>query len=150
MVSLRTNLISGILAICLGAVILMLLPSQIQEELFLAHGQISADFIPKVVSIVMIILGILLLFQSLVLHKEQIVTIEAGALKRAMAFLALTVAYGLLFRPLGFLIPSLLFSAALLLLQRSRRWLSWLICCLFPVVVWVLFNVVFLVKLPLI
>ncbi|MCK9547630.1 MAG: tripartite tricarboxylate transporter TctB family protein [Sphaerochaeta sp.] len=150
MVTLRTNLLSGILAICLGAAILILIPFQIQEELFLAYGQISADFIPKVVSLVMIMLGILLVFQSLILHKEKIISIEAGAFKRAMTFLALTVAYGVLFRWIGFLIPSLLFTTGLLILQRSRQWVYWLICCVFPVVIWVLFNVVFLVKLPLI
>ena len=150
MVTLRTNLISGILAICLGATILILIPLQIQEELFLAHGQISADFIPKVVSLVMILLGILLVFQSLILHKEKTITIEADAFKRAVAFLALTVVYGLLFRWIGFLIPSLLFTTGLLVLQRSKQWIYWLICCIFPVVIWVLFNVVFLVKLPLI
>ncbi len=150
MIKLKTNLISGVFAICLGTVLLLIVPFQIQEELFLAQGQISADFIPRVISVIMIILGSMLLIQSLVLKQEKIVCIEIGAFKRGLAFLGLLVAYAILFSLIGFVISSVLFVVSLLLFQKCRNRLYWIICVLFPVVIYILFNYVFSVKLPLI
>lgn len=149
MMKLKTNLVSGIFAICLGTVLLLIVPFQIQKELFLVQGQISADFIPRVISVLMIILGSLLLIQSLVLKQEKIVCIEIGAFKRGLVFLGLLVAYAILFSLIGFVIPSVLFVISLLLFQKCRNRLYWIICVLFPVVIYILFNYVFSVKLPL-
>lgn len=146
---LKTNLISGIFAGMLGTVLLILNPSQIQEELFVTPGQIRADFIPKITSYAMILLGIILVIQSIIFHKEQIVEIERTAFSRSLIFLGMLVLYSILFVKFGFLIPSVLFSVGLLLFIKCKKTLYFFICTIFPVFIYFVFNFALAIKLPL-
>jgi hypothetical protein len=145
----KTNLISGMLASILGIVLLVINPLQIQEEKFLTNGQIRADFIPKATSYVMILLGVILLVQSIVLKKEKIIEIEAKAFTRSLIFLGMLIVYAILFTYIGYLISSILFSVGLLLFLKCKKPLYYGICIVFPVLVYVVFTYGLSVKLPL-
>lgn len=146
---LKTNLISGILAIILGSVLLLIVPFQIQEEMFITKGQIPADFIPKTTSWVMIILGIILLAQSVFLKKEQVVEVEKRALGRSLIFLGMLILYAILFTYIGFLLSSVIFSLVLLVFLKCKNPLYYVICVMFPVVVYFVFTYGLSVRLPL-
>lgn len=149
MLKLKTNLISGIFASVLGIILLIINPFQIQEEMFLARGQIRADFIPKATSYVMIFLGVVLLVQSLVLKKEKIVEIDMKAFGRSQIFLSMLILYSIFFRYVGYMIPSIVFSVGLLLFLKCKKPLYYTICAVFPVVVYFVFTYGLSVKLPL-
>lgn len=61
---------------------------------------------------------------------------------------ALVVAYGLLFKRLGFLLSTFLFITALLASLRCRKWQTYLICYAFEAVIFMLFRYILLVILP--
>jgi hypothetical protein len=144
----KTNLVSGLFASILGIVLLAINPLQIQEEKFLANGQIRADSIPKATSYVMIFLGMVLLLQSIVLKKEDIVEIENKAFGRSLLFLGMLVVYAVLFAYTGYLMSSIVFSLGLLLFLRCKNKLYYVICTVFPVLVYIIFSYGLSVNLP--
>lgn len=115
----RSNLLSGVLAILFAIVLLLLIPSQI-HSLHQTNEYLGSGFVPKLIAYVILASGVIMLVKSLVLRQEQEVVINLGIERTALLFYAVMVAYLLLIPLAGFLPASLCVGVAALAYQRVR------------------------------
>lgn len=141
------NLAGGVLFLGIGAVILLLIPSQIAPP---EPGMIGPRFVPTLMAAGMILASIVLIVQGLAAKKG------AGILLRellpdatALATAGLVVLWiAGLFAGIGYLPATLALVLAGLLLFRVRGWLNYAIGLAFTVMLWAAFRFLLHVQLP--
>ncbi len=103
-------------------------------------------FFPRIVLAAMLVFSLIVIVES----RRQIPT--APSPKTAfivLAVIAVTGAYIYAITVAGFLIPSIVFNAALPWLLGYRKWrISLLIAAIYPFAVWYIFEKIFLIILP--
>jgi hypothetical protein len=143
------RLIEGAVLIGLGALILILIPSQIQNIPGM-ETETSPSFLPTVLAILIMLLGAGLIAQGLLSSKRD----EPPNLSRVIVFrvglsIILLIVYTLLFPRLGFVVTSGLLVGIYAYLFGSRSVLKIAITVVaVPVVVWVFFEILFRIPLP--
>ncbi|MBD3306709.1 hypothetical protein GF339_09815 [candidate division KSB3 bacterium] len=144
------SLVEGIILTGIGAVILILIPSQIEEMAGMAT-QMSPSFFPTVAAIALVILGVVIIVQSFLPSKKlrPSTDISRHALMRVILAALLLIAYTALFQHLGFVVTSGAFFAIFAYLFGSRNVVKILVSMVaMPVVVWLFFEKVFNIPLP--
>lgn len=143
----RTNLTGGVIFIVFGTVLLLLLDKQV-----VTYGNIhflqSAKVLPFFAELVMIGCGVLLVIQSLVFKKENIVEFIWAEQRFAVYVLAIFCVYAAAIYFLGFLIGSLLFVILMFILYKNRNILQFILLCALAIGIYLLFTAVFYVQLP--
>lgn len=147
MIRIRTNLIGGTLAVIFGTAILLLLPSQIEVEKQIGVSRIGADLLPRIVTILMIVLGALLIAQSLVLKQEKIVEYPVEAARSVAAVFAILAACLLVFHIAGYIACGLALSCLFLWYLRSRDWKEYAVCAALTLAIYFSFR--FLLHVPI-
>jgi putative tricarboxylic transport membrane protein len=143
------RLIEGGILIALGTLILMLIPSQIQEIPGL-ETETSPTFIPTVLAVLIMIMDAGLIVQGFLNPRRE----EPPDLSRTVIFrvglsVILLIVYTILFPRLGFVVTSGLFVGIYAYLFGSRSVLKIaLSMAAVPVVVWVFFELLFRIPLP--
>jgi len=142
-------LVEGIIVTMIGAVIVVLIPSQVEEMPGMAT-QMSPSFFPTIAAILLIILGAAMIYQSFLKSGDQKpVDISRNAVLRVILAAALLVAYTYLFQHIGFVVTSTLFFAVFAYIFGSRSYLKIVISMiLIPVAVWLFFEMLFKIPLP--
>ncbi len=142
-------LAEGIIVTMIGVVIVVLIPSQIEEMPGMAT-QMSPSFFPTVAAVFLIILGIAMIYQSFLQSGAQkSVDITRNAVLRVILAAALLVAYTYLFQHIGFVVTSALFFVIFAYIFGSRSYLKIVISMiLIPVAVWLFFEMLFKIPLP--
>ncbi len=135
----------------LGAAILLLVPSQVQEVPGL-QTQLSAAFIPSVIAVALILVGAGLMGYSFLERARLLLrpaNLSGGGTLRVGLAVLLLVAYALLFPRLGFVVTSALFVGLYAVMFGSRNPLKIaLTLVLVPVVSWLFFELLFRIPLP--
>ena len=71
----RSNLTAGIISIILGVICFLVIPHQIGEDYSTTYG-ITSKTVPYAVSVLWCVCGGALIFQSLILKKDEVKTLE--------------------------------------------------------------------------
>ena len=147
------------LILCILGITVFFLSGTIQTMLLVERSSIvNSQFYPKLLSLLLVFCGVLLGVQAAVRKRVQSGGPEreegnqAGGsegMSRILITGAVSVLYLLLFLPLGFLLSTVLFMAALLVLLGGRTWHGIAIpAILVPVGIYVLFRFLLGVPLP--
>lgn len=145
-IKLRTNLISGLLGLIISAAIWFIIPAQIKVMQASTYS-VDARFMPRLVSVIIALMSLVLLIQSLVLKKEKIVSIQVKEEMKVGLFYLMLVAYVILIPIIGFLISTLLICGGTLLFLRCKKKRYYLTTGIIVVGVYLAF--IFLLNVPL-
>lgn len=147
-VKLKKNLSSGIIGTLFGAVMLIAIPYCIKAKISLVSSGIGPDYLPRLVAVLMICCGIGLVFQSLVLKKDEEVVIEFDKESHALLFAAAMIIYVILLPIIGFVLSSILFASASLFLMECKKPMYYLSTALLVLVIFAAFKYGLSVALP--
>lgn len=143
------RLIEGIVLIGLGALILLLIPSQIKNIAGM-ETETPPSFLPTVLAMLIILMGAGLIGQGFLSSRRD----TPPDLSRVVVFrvglsVVLLIAYTVVFPRLGFVISSGLFVGIYAYLFGSRSILKIAISmAAVPVVIWMFFELLFRIPLP--
>lgn len=142
----KSNLASGIFSIIFSLVLWFLIPSQValnrNEGTFL-----NAQFMPKMVAIIIFIGGILLVLQSR-LKEDKTIEISLGNELKSLLYIIVLIIYGVLLSNIGFLFSSIFLGVMTLVLLKNKNWKYYAIIISLVVILKVVFNYLLGVQLP--
>ncbi len=135
----KTNLAAGLLCLAASVIIWILIPYQIGEA---AGGTITSDarLFPKMFTILIGSLGIVLIVISLVFHKEVVKEIQVKQEAKVMGYYAIVFVFAILIPVCGFLIAALLFVVASLIYLKSRNKWHYIASVLVTIAVYLAFS----------
>lgn len=142
----RSNLVTGIVSIVLGIICMVIIPWQIGEDYSATYG-ITSKTVPYAVAVLWIVCGLVLMFQSLILKKDEIKSFEAAKEVKALGYMAVLLIYAVLFNK-SFLSSTIFLGVATLAFTGSRRKTFYLIVLGVVVILYLLFSKVLHVQLP--
>lgn len=142
----RSNLVAGIVSICLGVICFLIIPMQIGEDYTATYG-ITSKTVPYAVSVLWIVCGIILIIQSLLLKKDEIKSLEAGKELKAIGYMLMLLIYGILFRK-SFLISTMFLGCVTLAFTGSRKKVYYAVVLAVVAVLYFLFSRVLHIQLP--
>ena len=137
----NTEIISGAVFAVVGAVLWLLIPSQIQT---MEKGAVNAQTLPRIA------IGGMFIREK----KELVITADSfrsGAFKkelRSIVYCLFLVAYCLIIQPLGFVISTVLLVLAVMLYYGARKWYYYAIPLAMVGIVYYVFKVLLHVSLP--
>ena len=144
----RRNLWSGSAAIIMGATVLLLIPSQIEFSGAIKTSAFPPTYVPILMSVLMIVLGVLLIGKSLVLKKDNYVKIKIKEELHALLYFVLVVAYVLIMPRIGFLPSSIIFCSLALGFMRVKKVSHYIITNIVVTALWCTFKYLLYVRLP--
>lgn len=142
----RSNLVAGIVSICLGVICFLIIPMQIGEDYTATYG-ITSKTVPYAVAALWIVCGIILIIQSLILKKDEIKILEAGKELKAIGYMLMLLIYGILFKK-SFLISTMFLGCVTLAFTGSRKKVYYAVVLAVVAVLYFLFSRVLHIQLP--
>lgn len=142
----RSNLVAGIVSICLGVICFLIIPMQIGEDYTATYG-ITSKTVPYAVAALWIVCGIILIIQSLLLKKDEIKILEAGKELKAIGYMLMLLIYGILFKK-SFLISTMFLGCVTLAFTGSRKKVYYAVVLAVVAVLYFLFSRVLHIQLP--
>lgn len=142
----KSNLVAGIVSLILGVICLILVPLQIAEDYSATYG-ITSRTVPYAIGILWIVCGVILLVESLILKKDTEKTLVVGKELKALAYMVILLAYGILFKR-SFLISTILLGVATLAMTGTKKKLFYVIVIAMVVVLYLLFAKVLHIQMP--
>lgn len=142
----KSNLVAGIVSLILGVICLILVPLQIAKDYSATYG-ITSRTVPYAIGILWIVCGVILLVESLILKKDTEKTLVVGKELKALAYMVILLAYGILFKR-SFLISTILLGVATLAMTRTKKKLFYVIVIAMVVVLYLLFAKVLHIQMP--
>ncbi len=118
-VKIKTNLLFGIVAIIVAAVLWFIIPSQITTSK-VATEHINGSFMPKLMAVLMCVCGIINIIKSVALKDEDVKEIEIKTESKNWIYLGMIVAYGLLARYFSFIVASVMFGIGSLWFMKCK------------------------------
>jgi len=146
--TIKKNLTSGIIAVVAGAILWFMLPYAIDAKVIVISAGIGPDYLPKIVIMIMIASGIGLVFQSLVLKKDETVVIVHSDELHALLYSIIIIGYVLILPFIGFILSSIIFSVLSLLIMESKHIKHFFIIVLLVIAVFIGFKYGLSVSLP--
>jgi putative tricarboxylic transport membrane protein len=143
----KTNLVSGIAFTAISVVLLLLMPTQIIVSSIIPFLE-SAKAAPLMAILVMLIGGLILIFQSVVLKKETVVVINMAEQKYALIMIGGIILYGALIYVTGYIIASLVMVLSLYRFYKVGKPIQLAVTLVIVIFVYFLFTNVFNVSLP--
>lgn len=149
----NSEMISGVIFAILGAVLWLLIPSQIPT---LEKSAINAQTLPRIAIGGMAIFGVGLLLEGIFTKekKELVITKESfrsAAFKkemRSVLYALFLVAYCFMVQPLGFIVSTVILVVAIMLFYGARKWYYYAIPLAMVGIVYYVFRVLLHVSLP--
>ena len=142
----KSNLVAGIVSLILGVICLILVPLQIAKDYSATYG-ITSRTVPYAIGILWIVCGVILLVESLILKKDSEKTLVVGKELKALAYMVILLAYGILFKR-SFLISTILLGVATLAMTGTKKKLFYVIVIAMVVVLYLLFAKVLHIQMP--
>ncbi len=145
------SIVGGVFFLLLSLAIWFTIPYQIKV---LNEDMINAQFLPKTITMVMLILSVLLLIQSIVKAKKNgtaekdIITIQWSEETRVLLAFVLLVVYAIVMPMIGFLISSIVVSGLVLLLMKVKKWTYYVYTFALAVFIHVIFKYALNIQLP--
>lgn len=149
----NTEIISGAVFAVVGAVLWLLIPSQIQT---MEKGAVNAQTLPRIAIGGMVLFAVGLLLEGLFAKekKELVITAESfrsAAFKkelRSIVYCLFLAAYCLIIQPLGFVASTVLLVLAVMVYYGARKWYYYAIPLAMVGIVYCVFKVLLHVSLP--
>nr|WP_325218303.1 tripartite tricarboxylate transporter TctB family protein [uncultured Oscillibacter sp.] len=149
----NTEIISGAVFAVVGAVLWLLIPSQIQT---MEKGAVNAQTLPRIAIGGMVLFAVGLLLEGLFAKekKELVITAESfrsAAFKkelRSIVYCLFLAAYCLIIQPLGFVASTVLLVLAVMVYYGARKWYYYAIPLAMVGIVYYVFKVLLHVSLP--
>lgn len=149
----NTEIISGVVFAVVGAVLWLLIPSQIQT---MEKGAVNAQTLPRIAIGGMVLFAVGLLLEGLFAKekKELVITAESfrsAAFKkelRSIVYCLFLAAYCLIIQPLGFVASTVLLVLAVMVYYGARKWYYYAIPLAMVGIVYYVFKVLLHVSLP--
>ena len=128
----KSNLTAGFAAILAAVILVLLIPSQIAEEPMATYG-ITSRTLPYIIAAMMGICGLVLLFQSFMLKKDEVKELELKKEFKGVIYMLCLLAYAIGFSH-SFLISTSLLGIVTLFFLRCKKAYYYLIvvqwyCC---------------------
>ena len=145
----RSNLIAGIVSVILGIICMVIIPRQIGEDYSATYG-ITSKTVPYAVAILWVVCGVVLMFQSLILKRDEVKSFEVAKEAKALeikAGIVVLLIYAVLFTR-SFLASTIFLGVATLMFTGSRKKTFYLIILGVVVILYLLFSKVLHVQLP--
>lgn len=142
----KSNLVAGSVSLILGVICLILVPLQIAKDYSATYG-ITSRTVPYAIGILWIVCGVILLVESLILKKDTEKTLVVGKELKALAYMVILLAYGILFKR-SFLISTILLGVATLAMTGTKKKLFYVIVIAMVVVLYLLFAKVLHIQMP--
>lgn len=149
----NTENISGAVFAVVGAVLWLLIPSQIQT---MEKGAVNAQTLPRIAIGGMVLFAVGLLLEGLFAKekKELVITAESfrsAAFKkelRSIVYCLFLAAYCLIIQPLGFVASTVVLVLAVMVYYGARKWYYYAIPLAMVGIVYYVFKVLLHVSLP--
>ena len=149
----NTEIISGAVFAVVGAVLWLLIPSQIQT---MEKGAVNAQTLPRIAIGGMVLFAVGLLLEGLFAKekKELVITAESfrsAAFKkelRSIVYCLFLAAYCLIIQPLGFVASTVLLVLAVMVYYGARKWYYYAIPLAMVGIVYYVFKVLLHGSLP--
>nr|WP_325243174.1 tripartite tricarboxylate transporter TctB family protein [uncultured Oscillibacter sp.] len=149
----NTEIISGVVFAVVGAVLWLLIPSQIQT---MEKGAVNAQTLPRIAIGGMVLFAVGLLLEGLFAKekKELVITAESfrsAAFKkelRSIVYCLFLAAYCLIIQPLGFVASTVVLVLAVMVYYGARKWYYYAIPLAMVGIVYYVFKVLLHVSLP--
>ena len=149
----NTEIISGAVFAVVGAVLWLLIPSQIQT---MEKGAVNAQTLPRIAIGGMVLFAVGLLLEGLFAKekKELVITAESfrsAAFKkelRSIVYCLFLAAYCLIIQPLGFVASTVVLVLAVMVYYGARKWYYYAIPLAMVGIVYYVFKVLLNVSLP--
>lgn len=142
----RSNLVAGCFAIVAAIVLFFLIPSQVALESKAVHG-ITSRSLPYALVFISGGCGIGLIFQSLVLKKDEVKELELKKEAKGLLYMLVLLAYGLGFSH-SFLISTSLLGVMTLIFSKDKKPLHYFIVVAVVTVLYFVFTRLLHVRLP--
>lgn len=145
---LRKNLWAGVLSMVLGLGLWLLIPFQIKSKVVSNTSAVGPDFFPRLVAVLLMLLGAGLTVQAIVKKDREMVLIEWKQEARVLSVLALFAAY-IFFMPLiTYVVATPLFACGSLVLMGDKNRRHYVAVLILTACVYALFRYVLHVSLP--
>jgi len=147
MYRLKSNLISGLLFIAIAVIIWLLIPHQIAIPI---NGTVITDpsFFPRVFTVALFILGIVIVFVSIIFQREVVVQVDTAKQLHMLIYLGMLIVFGIMMNTVGFLIAAMFFGTGSLLFFRCKKKSYYIITLLATIVVFIGFKYLLNIDLP--
>lgn len=149
----NTEIISGTVFAVMGAVLWLLIPSQIQT---MEKSLVNAQTLPRIAIGGMFLFAVGLLLEGLFAKEKQELVITADSFRsesfkkelRSIFYCLFLVAYCLIIQPLGFVVSTVLLVLAVMIYYGARKWYYYAIPLAMVGIVYYVFRVLLHVSLP--
>jgi|GEM_PF-1365466 len=142
----RSNLTAGIVSIAFAVLLFAVMPFEVVD---LSNKMIKADFLPRILGVIIGICGIYLVITSFIRpDSEKIVYIELKSEARVAIYAAALVLYLFLFERIGFFFSSELLAVFTLVFIKDRKWLHYVISVVYVALVFVVFRMALGIPMP--
>jgi hypothetical protein len=148
LIKLRRNLSSGVLSITIGVALYALIPYCITTKRQIQTAAIGSDYLPRLVAVLLVIMGLFMAVQSLVFKKDTVAVINLKEELRIFALMGILIAYSIAVMFTGFLIASIIALGFMLLLLKCRKWHYYLIIAVLTAFVYFSFRYGLNIRLP--
>ncbi|MCI7742410.1 MAG: tripartite tricarboxylate transporter TctB family protein [Clostridiales bacterium] len=137
---------------CLIFSVLCLVASRTYPNLTASYMLVSASFFPTIVSVLAIIMSLIMLIEAIVKPdvRDPLTAQEKKGYLRGLLTILDCLAYLLLFKPLGYILSSILAYFALMVIFGNRRWVLMVIMSIvLPVALYLAFYYLLQTNLPM-
>jgi len=145
----KINLLGGIISIIISLLVLIIIPLQISGKSFNpSKFALNAQYMPKFFAVIIFIMGLLLIFQSLVLKKEDYCIIVLKDELRVLIYASIICIYVILIPIIGYIISSIIMVVAALLYLKEKKYRYYLYAIIGLLVIYSIFVFGLKVTLP--
>lgn len=148
MIKLKKNLLAGILTCLIGVAYRFLISVGIKAKVQFTTKAIGPDYMPKLVSYVLIVLGAILIYQSVVLKKDEYLIIAFNQEKPVLLYLVVLLGLIILTPLIGFLPASTIAAVLFMVIMGEKKILYYVIVLIMCAAIYALFRFILGVPVP--
>lgn len=147
-ITFKKNLWGGITAVIIGGLLWIILPYCIVSKMQHTTNSIGPEYLPRLILMVLVVSGVGLIVKSVLFKKDEEVTISVHDELYAILYMISFITYVFLLPFLGFVLSSIVFSAASLFLMHDKCLKHYLYACALVALIFVGFKFGLGVNLP--
>lgn len=142
----RSNLAGGIAGIVIGLILIMIIPQQIGADL-IKTDYVTSRTVPYIASAAFALCGVALVFQSLVLKKDEIKTLNLQREGKTLLYILCLGIYAVALK-YSFLICTSLLVIITLLFSNCKKKSYYVIAVVAVIILYLIFKEVLHIRLP--
>lgn len=142
----KSNLYGGLVSLAVGIILILIIPSQIAADL-VAMGTITSRTIPYIISAIFIICGVSLIFESVVLKRDELKTLNLKKEGKVSLFILCLFLYAIALK-YSFLVSTSVLTTITLVFQGSKDKRYYAISIATVFVLYFVFKELLNVRLP--